>query len=426
MRVPLRILLAALGLGLVLVGCANPSAATESVLTAPVLPEVPSVGHRQGVLRLEGRPGTLVRVRQQRHAFWFGAALANSIFDGTADPADVARYEEAFLANFNSAVTENALKWLDMQPTTEPPDYRTVDAMLAWTEAHDIPLRGHNLYWGIPRWVQSWVKSLDDTELRAALEARARDIAARYRGRFAHYDLNNEMIHGNYYAERLGEDITLRMARWVLDEDPAARLYLNDYDILTGRRLDDYVEHIRTLLAQGVPLAGIGVQGHLHGDTFDPAALQHALDTLAQFDLPIVVTEFNFPGQRSTFHRYVGRARALTPAEEVVAGEALAAYYRICFAHPAVTGILMWGFWEKANWIPASSLYAADWTPKPALQAYRDLVFGEWWTSLDLTLGPDGVAEVPAFFGDHRVETESGRHEITLAPSQPTLTVRLD
>jgi len=28
----------------------------------------------------------------------------------------------------------------------------------------------------------------------------------------------------------------------------------------------------------------------------------------------------------------------------------------ICFAQERVEGILMWGFWEGANWIPASSL----------------------------------------------------------------------
>ena len=78
---------------------------------------------------------------------------------------------------------------------------------------------------------------------------------------------------------------------------------MNDYDILTGKRLDDYVAHIRRCSAMGVPIAGIGVQGHLHGDTFDPVALRNALDELAQFNLPIRVTEFNFPGQRSKFYR---------------------------------------------------------------------------------------------------------------------------
>ena len=58
------------------------------------------------------------------------------------------------------------------------------------------------------------------------------------------------------------------MAEWAHIGDPDAKLWLNDYDILTGNRLADYMDHIRNLLAQGVPVAGIGVQGHLHGETF--------------------------------------------------------------------------------------------------------------------------------------------------------------
>ncbi len=166
------------------------------------------------------------------------------------------------------------------------------------------------------------------------------------------------MLHGNYYADRLGPEITRDMALWVRQEDPAAVLFLNDYDILTGKRLNDYVVQIQRLLDQGVPVGGIGVQGHFHGDSFDPDALKSALDRLAQFKLPIRVTEFNFPGQQSKY--YGDRGARLTDEEEQAKAEALVDYYRICFANPAVEGILMWGFWEGANWIPVSSLYRRE------------------------------------------------------------------
>ena len=82
-------------------------------------------------------------------------------------------------------------------------------------------------------------------------------------------------------------------------------------------------------------------------------ALRNALDELAQCKLPDRVTEFNFPGQRSKF--YTGDRKAqLTPEEEQPKAEAIRQYCRICFAHPSVTGILMWGFWEGANWVPQS------------------------------------------------------------------------
>ena len=360
--------------------------------------------HRMGTLVIETKPGVQVRVDQVRHAFWFGAALSSGAFGNRMDAADRRHYQETFLANFNAAVTENALKWHDMERRQGQVNHARVEAILDWTEAHDIPLRGHCLFWGIPGRVQDWLKQMDDDTLRQTIQNRATSMGRRYQGRIAEYDLNNEMIHGNYYAQRLGPGITKYMADWVRQGDPQARLFVNDYDVLTGKRLHDYVTQIRSLLQQEVPISGIGVQGHLHGDTFDPDALQQALDTLARIGLPICVTEFNMPGQRSRF--YQKRDLKLTPAQEEAKAKALVEYYRICFAHPAVQGIMMWGFWEGANWIPQSSLYQRDWTPTPAAHAYRDLVFKQWWTNWQGKADAQGRCQVRAFYGKHRITVE--------------------
>ena len=357
--------------------------------------------HRMGKLTIHTAPGAEVTVEQLRHEFWFGAAISNRPFGRRANPEEAAKYKQVFLENFNAAVTENALKWHVMESVQGEVDYSIVDAMLDWTEEHDIPLRGHNIFWGVSGRVQQWQKQLDDDQLRDVLKHRATTIGQRYRGRFAEYDLNNEMMHDDYYEKRLGREITRQMAMWVKEGDPDAVLYLNDYDILTGNQLDRFVRHVETMLEQGVPVDGIGVQGHLHGDSFDRNELKRSLDTLARFGLPIRVTEFNFPGQRSRL--YGNRQAQLTPDEEQAKAEAIVDYYRTCFAHPAVKGILMWGFWEGANWIPVSSLYRRDWTPTPAADAYRDLIYHKWWTSWKGKADTDGQCTVPAFYGKHRV-----------------------
>jgi endo-1,4-beta-xylanase len=376
---------------------------------------------RMGTLVVEAKPGVEVRVQQLRHEFWFGAALASQMFGGRRNSEDAAQYQKVFLENFNAAVTENALKWHAMEPRQGQVDYSVVDAILPWTEQHDIPLRGHNIFWGIPNRVQPWLKAMDDATLRETLKARALDVGRRYRGRFAEYDLNNEMLHANYYEERLGPQITRDMASWVRQGDPNAVLYLNDYDVLTGKRLDDYVAHIQRFLDQGVPLGGIGVQGHLHGDSFDPVALQNALARLAEFKLPICITEFNFPGQRSQY--YGQRGVRLSEEEEQAKARALADYYRICFAQPAVKGILMWGFWEGANWIPVSSLYRRDWSATPAADAYRDLVFKQWWTTWRGRTDAQGRCEVRAFYGKHRVSAGDEEAVVSLERSEQTRSI---
>lgn len=378
--------------------------------------------HRMGELVVRAKPGDQVTVEQLRHEFWFGAALSSGAFSGRLSAEDQRRYEETFLSNFNAAVTENALKWHDMERRRGNVNYGIVDAILAWTDKYDIPLRGHCVFWGVPGRVQNWVKQLNDDALRGTLQARATTVARRYQGRFVEYDLNNEMMHANYYADRLGPGITKEMADWFKEADPDARLFVNDYDVLTGKRLEDYIRHIRGLLEQVVLLAGIGVQGHLHGESFDPEALHHALDELAKIGLPIRVTEFNMPGQRSAFRRR--RDLKLTAEQEQAKAKALTDYYRICFSHPAVQGILMWGFWEGANWIRQSSLYSRDWTPTPAARAYRDLVFKQWWTHWEGKADANGQCRVRAFYGKYAVTCGAESEHVLLSKEKGRVTVR--
>ncbi len=157
------LLLSVSWLGLLLV---RPAAADNAQLDRAI------AKHRQGTITIKAQPGTAVQVVQLRHEFWFGAALSNGMFSQRVDPALAARYKQVFLENFNSAVTENALKWHSMERRRGEIDYSIVDAMLDWTAEHEIPLRGHNIYWGVTGRVQDWQKALDDQELREVLKDR--------------------------------------------------------------------------------------------------------------------------------------------------------------------------------------------------------------------------------------------------------------
>jgi GH35 family endo-1,4-beta-xylanase len=381
--------------------------------------------NRMGTLTIQAAPNAKITVDQVRHEFWFGATLPGSVFNGRAKPEDAAKWKEIFVSHFNAGVPEADFKWDVMERQKGQVNYMVVDNMLAWAADAGISVRGHCIFWGVPNHVQPWLKEMNDDDFKAAVFARGRTIGARYRDRFAEYDLNNEMMHANYYEQRFGIDFIRQMALSVKDSDPNAKLFVNDYDITTGNRLDDYVTHIRKLLDAGVPLSGIGVQGHLHGDSFDPTALQKSLDVLSEFHLPIRITEFNFPGQRSKY--YTGDRRAvMTPEEELAKAEALKQFFTICFAHPAVTGIMMWGFWEGADWIPQSSLYKRDWTPLPAAKAYEDLVLNKWWTRWSGAADAQGRTEIRVFYGKHKVMVNGKETVVTVSKSEGAKTVSLN
>ena len=330
--------------------------------------------------------GVEVKLEQVSHEFEFGTALSTQMFYRGADPNDQSRYLNLSRQLFNATVHENALKWYATEPQQGHVNYVDADRILSWSEAHSLPLRGHTLFWEVEQWNPPWLKSLSKQELRLAVEQRATEICDRYRGRIREYDVLNEMLHGNFFRQRLGEDIVKTMFQRCHTADPIAVLYVNDYDILNGKRLNDYVQQIRSLLAQGVPVGGIGIQAHILGETITPAQIQYSLDTLAQFNLPIKITEFS--------------TLANTEQEQA---KTLLNLYQIAFAHPKVKGILMWGFWEKAHWVPRAAIFDRNFQPKLAAKVYQELVFHRWWTRLSGITNQNGQFSTRAFFGQYRV-----------------------
>lgn len=393
-------------LALVLAGCAICLAGADNDVSAKLKPEAIDARirrHRMGELIIKTKPAAQVRVEQLRHEFWFGTAISNSMvrtsYRRRMSDADRKKYLEVLAANFNSAVHENALKWHHCEPTaTGGFNYSVAEGIYKFCAANDIAMRGHCIFWSTDRHVQDWVKRLDEKALRPVVKRRAMDITSRFKGRIEEFDLNNELIFGSFYRRRLGEGIIRDIAEWAKQGNPRAVLYLNEQGSLAngGRNADKYVALIRKMLDQGVPVGGIGCQGHFR-NMFDPEQVQKTLDRLAQFSLPIKITEYDF-----------------NSSDEQLKAEHLRQFYEICFAHPAVEGILMWGFWEGAHWRPGAALWKRDWSETPAAKAYRNLVFEKWWTSRTGKADSEGICRVRAFYGNYSVESLGAKQQVLL------------
>jgi GH35 family endo-1,4-beta-xylanase len=346
--------------------------------------------HRTGWLTIATEPGAEVAVDQLAHDFPFGACMSQDVMcQGRVSPEDKAKYLQLLDANFNAVVHENALKWYSTEREKGQITYDNAEAMTQWALDHGKFVRGHCVFWGVDRFVQDWIKELDDATLRAKAKERATGLLARFKGRIPEYDVNNEMLHGDFYARRLGELIRPQMFTWCHEADPDAVLYVNDFGILNSGETAAYEAQIEWLLANGAPVGGIGLQGHFFGDGADIEKVRRALDNLARFGLPIKITEYD-----------------LDNPDEDVRAESLARLYRTAFAHPAVDGILMWGFWEGAMWRPAAALWGKDWTPHKDALVYRHLVYDRWWTTFRGKADRDGICRVRVFFGKHRVRVE--------------------
>ena len=379
------------------------------------------LSHRKATLVVQAAPGAQVRVEQLTHAFPFGTAISRDAFNGTMAETDRNLYLKTLRDNFNFAVHENALKWVQSQPGPDRFDYALADRMWAWCDAYGIGMRGHAVFWSKAHRTPDWAAELDAAALQRAVDERIDSVMRRYRGRIRDYDLNNEMLDGRFFADRLGEGARVQMFKRAHAANPEAVLYLNENGILTGLRVEAYVELIRSLLDAGAPVGGIGVQGHFEAEA-DPAVLKAALDRLAEFNLPIWVTEFD-----------------VMSADEGVKARSLEAVYRIAFEHPAVEGVMMWGFWAGRHWLSGehavpgyTALWDRDWAATPSATAYRRLVFGEWWSRHDLTADASGRVELDVFAGRYRVSVVTGegpgasrRVEVDLPRPGATTTVDL-
>ena len=133
-----------------------------------------------------------VQVEQTRHEFLFGTALSTSMFEPSATNAQARKYREMAAKLFNHAVTENAMKWSEMEPEQGQTNYAALDSMARWCASNQIPLRGHCLFWGCE--VPDWSKSLSDEQLLQAMEQRISRVMSRYASFVSEFDALNEPV----------------------------------------------------------------------------------------------------------------------------------------------------------------------------------------------------------------------------------------
>jgi endo-1,4-beta-xylanase len=375
---------------------------------------------RMGDIIVRTKQGANVKVQQVRHEFLFGTAIPNQLAENSPDamsPENRKMFLKILSENFNYAVHENALKWYDCEKRPGVVDYSVADRIWETCSDYNIPMRGHCIFWEKDKFIMPWLKRLDNDQLRAAVHRRAIDVTEHFKGRINEFDLNNEMVHGDFFRRRLGYGIVNEMAYMAKTGNPDITLFVNDYGILVeaGYNAATYITQIENLLANGVPIGGIGCQGHFvtlkaaGKAPTTPERVQKTLDQLAKFNLPIKITECLF-----------------TADDEQGKADALRMFFPVCFAHPSVEAIIMWGFWEQGHWIPDTAMWKKDWTPTPQAEAYRDLVFKKWWTKASGKADETGTFKTRAFYGDYIISSNGQEKKVKLSKKDKSVEVAFD
>lgn len=373
---------------------------------------------RLQVVNAQGEPvpGVRIEARQVRKAFPFGAAISRAILGNP-------RLQEFFKDHFNWAVFENESKWYANERSPGRADYATADAMFAWCQANGIPVRGHCVFWEPEKWQTKWVQPLTGDALREAVERRLESVVPHFRGKFVHWDVNNEMLHGDFFKARLGESIWPWMFQRTHELDPDAKLFVNEFNILSVDQsfqevqTDEYVAHTRWLIDQGAPIHGVGIQGHIWAEDIlsRPHVIKERLDKVATLNLPIWISEFD-----------------VADDDEQSCADKLELIYRTAYSHPAVEGIVMWVVWAGNSWRgPNAGIARRDWTLNEAGKRYEALM-REWSTETSGDSNADGILAFRGFHGDYEVtatpregDPVTQQVQVTPGPQAQTLTIRL-
>lgn len=317
-----------------------------------------------------------------------GAAVNMAALGGD-DP----RYAETLRAEFNACVAENAFKPSEVWIGPREYDFSVTDRLADFAAENGMLLRGHTLVWHqqTPRWLSSESgRGVPAEELSGLLRKYIHTMVARYKGRIAQWDVVNEAIHDpdpegatpglreeSVWHRALGPDYLAQAFRWAHEADPDARLYYNDYEIEDlGPKSDAVYTLLRDLLAQGVPLHGIGFQGHLLNGWRVTEAHRANVRRFTELGLEWAVTEVDI--------RMRLDGAPPTPEQLADQAEGYEELTRLCVTDPQCRALIFWGFTDRYSWIPgfrkgwgASLPMDEEYLPKPAYHAVCKALTGK-------------------------------------------------
>lgn len=339
------------------------------------------------VLDPKGKPAqdAKVWIEQTNHVFLFGCNICGweQFGDRRLDDA----YKERFAELFNYAT--HPFYWMLYEPERGEPNYAYTDAVLSWCAARGIQAKGHPLLWankaGVPPWSDG--QPPQDVQRR-----RVEDLMRRFAGRIGYWEVVNEPVNAP------GLDIA-GPHEWARAADPAAKLVINEYGIFYEGHPDFY-RFLAHAVEQGIPFDVVGIQAHapLHM-AFPLDRVRALLDLYGGLGKQIHITEFT---PTSSGRKVLGAPWRDAWDEAQQAGYA-EQFYRVCFAHPAVTAISWWDFCDVGAWAPGGGLLREDCTPKPAFERLRKLIREEWWTRIETNTDAKGEVAFNGFQGAYRI-----------------------
>ncbi|GKT60194.1 glycosyl hydrolase family 10 [Colletotrichum tofieldiae] len=298
-------------------------------------------------------PVSIDELFKKRGKLYFGVSGDNGIMQQ-------GKTEDIIKANFGQVTPEYSMKWDATEPTQGNFTWGNSDFLVNWAQTNGKSIHGHTLLWHTA--LPTWVSDIRDKKvLSSVIQTHIRTVVGRYRGKIRAWDVVNEIfndngtLRNNTFFNVMGEayvGVAFRAARAA---DPAAKLYINDYNLDNKGwgKVSALVNKVNQWIDQGIPIDGIGSQSHLVPNM--SSNVEGALQSLATARVSeIAITELDID--------------SAPPAD-------YAAVVSACLNVPKCRGITTWGVSDKVqnrqSWKSTARplLFDDNYDPKPAYNA---------------------------------------------------------
>jgi endo-1,4-beta-xylanase len=304
-------------------------------------------------------------------------------------PQDIETPSWAAIAGsqFSVVTPGNGMKWQIVEPEQGVFDWSEADQLVAFAHANKQRIRGHTLLWHnqLPDWLTTGVAdgTISSSQLWQLLHDHIRVEVTRYRGQIWQWDVANEFFldanpsgidPNNFWIAALGDSVIPQAFIWAHQYDPGALLFYNDYNITgedgTNAKSDAVYAWLQEMLADHVPIMGVGSQGHL--DTqygFSGARFQADLERYVSLGLKTAVTE-------ADVRTFVNNATDQVPTDNLsqfAQPYEFGQMMKAAIAVPDCISFTVWGFTDADSWVPGvftgegyATIYDVNQNPKLA------------------------------------------------------------
>ena len=293
---------------------------------------------------------------------------------------------KAISNNFNLCVAENEMKMDALEPGQDYFSYGAADDLLRYARNQKMALRGHTLVWHrqVPEWISADGKKNDKNwtreQLLKILENHITKIVKHFGKDVCEWDVVNETLDDDQSIVRtnpsgyqlrkesvwvkvIGESFIDSAFVYAHRANPDLKLYLNEYDgEFSGSAKTLALYNLaKRLKDSGIPIAGVGLQCHLHADEFDKDKLDATVKKYAAAGLNCILTEIDISIPTTS-------AADLTRQADVYRG-----ITEVFLHNPNCPHMVIWGINDQFSWVSGAHpvLFDNNTQPKPAYTAVR-------------------------------------------------------